>query len=563
MVSPAPKPSKIYSPLQIYGESTGCGVTCKPHFMRRMVGCDLLWLAAASCVLTLVSPSTVHQGYGSPRNSSNPELDCGVPNSPSVCFDPCQNYTILNDPTRSTENKELSEECDSGLQGWYRFVGDGGVKMPETCVDVNRCHTSAPMWLSGSHPLPGEGIVSHTACANWNENCCFWSSEVQVKACSGETGEYHVYKLQGTPECSLRYCTDPSTAPKKCEITCRPEEECVFQNNSWSCVCRQDLHVSDTQSLQPLLDCGDDEVKVKLDKCLLRGMGFKEEILAFLNDRNCKGTMKDEPNNWVSMTSPVVANDCGNILENNGTHAIYRNTLFLGTDFIIRDFLVNVNFQCAYPLDMNISLQTALQPIVSSLNFDVGGAGVFSVKMALFQDQSYTNPYEGTEVLLPVEAKLYVGALLSRGDTSTFKLLLTNCYATPSEDRNDPVKYFIIRNRCPNQRDSTINVQENGVSSESRFSVQMFMFAGNYDLVFLHCEVYLCDSTTEQCQPSCSTSQLRSSGPAIDYSRVLDLGPITKRSAPTSNASNGIPHTTGFLLSWPMFFLPVFLALRF
>lgn len=54
---------------------------------------------------------------------------------------------------------------------------------------------------------------------------------------------------------------------------------------------------------------------------------------------------------------------------------------------------------------------------------------------------------------------------------------------------------------CPNQYDSTIHVEENGVSSESRFSVQMFMFAGNYDLVFLHCEIHLCDSLNEQCQP--------------------------------------------------------------
>lgn len=274
-------------------------------------------------------------------------------------------------------------------------------------------------------------------------------------------------------------------------------------------------------------------------------------------------SLQDEPNNWVSMTSPVVANYCGNILEKNGTHAIYRNTLSLATDFIIRDFRVNVNFQCAYPLDMSVSLETALQPIVSSLTVDVDGAGEFNVKMALFQDQSYTNPYEGAEVLLPVESILYVGVLLNRGDTSRFKLLLTNCYATPSEDRHDPVKYFIIKNRCPNQRDSTINVRENGVSSESRFSVQMFMFAGNYDLVFLHCEVYLCDSTTEQCQPSCSTNRLRSSGPAIDYNRVLDLGPITKRSAQSSATSKGTPHTTGFLLAWPMFFLPVFLALLF
>lgn len=44
-------------------------------------------------------------------------------------------------------------------------------------------------------------------------------------------------------------------------------------------------------------------------------------------------------------------------------------------------------------------------------------------------------------------------------------------------------------------------MEENGVSSESRFSVQMFMFAGNYDLVFLHCEVNLCDSTNEECEP--------------------------------------------------------------
>lgn len=147
--------------------------------------------------------------YGSPSNRSNPDLDCGSPDSPSPgnCFDPCQNHTVLDDPTRSTENTELVKECDDELHGWYRFVGDGGVKIPETCVDVYRCHTSSPMWLDGRHPILGDGIVSRRACANWNENCCYWSSDVQVKTCSGVSGEYYVYKLQGTPECHLRYCT--------------------------------------------------------------------------------------------------------------------------------------------------------------------------------------------------------------------------------------------------------------------------------------------------------------------------------------------------------------------
>lgn len=55
--------------------------------------------------------------------------------------------------------------------------------------------------------------------------------------------------------------------------------------------------------------------------------------------------------------------------------------------------------------------------------------------------------------------------------------------------------------RCPNTLDTTIQVMENGESPQGRFSVQMFRFAGNYDLVYLHCEVYLCDSVNEECKP--------------------------------------------------------------
>lgn len=59
-------------------------------------------------------------------------------------------------------------------------------------------------------------------------------------------------------------------------------------------------------------------MKVKLDKCLLGGLGFKEEIIAYLNNRNCSRIMQNEPNNWVSTTSPVVAGDCGNTVEVSG-----------------------------------------------------------------------------------------------------------------------------------------------------------------------------------------------------------------------------------------------------
>lgn len=94
--------------------------------------------------------------------------------------------------------------CDSDKHGWYRFVGDGGVRMPETCVPILRCQTEAPMWLNGTHPTLKEGIVTRTACAHWSGNCCLWKTQVLVKACPGE---FYVYQLERTPECNLRYCT--------------------------------------------------------------------------------------------------------------------------------------------------------------------------------------------------------------------------------------------------------------------------------------------------------------------------------------------------------------------
>lgn len=524
--------------------------------MDRMACSYILWLAWVSCLLT--PAATQQQDH---RNHSyRLDLDCGAHGTPEaqICFDPCQNYTLLNDPSRSTEYQSDEPTCDNNLNGWYRFVGTGGVRMPEACVPQFRCQAAAPMWLSGSHPTVEEGIVSRTACAHWSSNCCLWKKDMLVKACSGG---YHVYRLQGTPDCDLRYCTDHSTAQALCDKTCRPEEECRLQNGVWGCFCRKDLNVTEAHALQHRLSCGDEEMKVSLDSCQLGGLGFGDEVSVYVQDQNCSSIMQKEDDNWMSVTIPTQAAACGNILEKNETHAIYKNTLSLVNNFIIRDKILKVNFQCAYPLDMRVSLEMALQPIVSTMNINMSGDGEFTVRMALFQDPNYRYPYEGERVVLPVDSMLYVGAMLERGDTSHFKLLLRNCYGTPSKDRNDPVKYFIIKNSCPNQFDATVSVVENGVSSTSRFAVQMFMFAGNYDLVFLHCEVHLCDPLNEQCEPSCFRSQLRGEVEAIDPSKVLDLGPIARKGGSPLGVISGSPSTAGFLAAWTILLLPLLLAI--
>lgn len=85
--------------------------------------------------------------------------------------------------------------------------------------------------------------------------------------------------------------------------------------------------------------------------------------------------------------------------------------------------------------------------LYSALNISLGGTGKFTVRMALFQSPTYTQPYQGPSVMLSTEAFLYVGTMLDGGDLSRFVLLMTNCYATPSSNSTDPVKYFIIEDR--------------------------------------------------------------------------------------------------------------------
>ncbi|XP_064150989.1 uromodulin [Loxodonta africana] len=483
-----------------------------------------------------------------------PELDClPAEGGARVCADPCQEHLTLDEYWRSAEYW-AGYTCDLGLSGWYRFVGQGGVRLPETCVPVLRCNTAAPMWLNGTHPSSDEGIVNRTACAHWSGHCCLWDAPVQVKAC---TGGYYVYNLSPPPECHLAYCTDPRSVEGTCE-ECSIEEDCISDNGRWYCQCKQDFNISDISHLEPRLQCGANDIKVSLGKCQLESLGF-EKIYMYLQDNQCLGFNERSDRDWVSVVTPTQDGPCGTVMTRNETHATYSNTLYLADEIIIRDLNIKINFACSYPLDMKVSLQTSLQPMVSSLNISVGGTGMFIVRMALFQTPAYTLPYQGSTVALSTEAFLYVGTILDGGDLSRFALLMTNCYATPSSNSTDPVKYFIIRDSCPRTQDSTIQVVENGESPQGRFSVQMFRFAGNYDLVYLHCEVYLCDTVNEKCKPTCSGTRFHSGGP-IDQTRVLNLGPITRKNV-QAIVSRAAPGCSGLLKTWLLLFLSATLTL--
>ena len=69
-------------------------------------------------------------------------------------------------------------------------------------VQVNRCSSHAPGWLSTAHPSEDDGIVNGTVCFHWFSSCCHWLTNIRVRNCS----EFYVYELGPPPTCRLRYC---------------------------------------------------------------------------------------------------------------------------------------------------------------------------------------------------------------------------------------------------------------------------------------------------------------------------------------------------------------------
>lgn len=150
--------------------------------------------------------------------------------------------------------------------------------------------------------------------------------------------------------------------------------------------------------------------------------------------------------------------------------------------------------------------------------------------MALYKNSSYKHPYRQGEVVLTTRDVLYVGVFVVGADSNHLILMLNKCYATPSRDSNDKLRYFIIEGGCQNLKDNTIGIEENGVSLTCRFHVTVFKFIGDYDEVHLHCAVSLCDSEKYSCKINCPQHRRSASAFAQEaHEQILSVGPIRRK----------------------------------
>ena len=129
----------------------------------------------------------------------------------------CDDYFVLNDPTRNLEYLVSDMYCDNlgfsykspGWQGaaWYRMAEPAGTTIPEEPVDVYHCNTRYPGWLNGHHPATAGETINGKVCFNNGVKSCFKETQIQIKHCTS----YYLYYLVDAPYCTYRYCSTSTT----------------------------------------------------------------------------------------------------------------------------------------------------------------------------------------------------------------------------------------------------------------------------------------------------------------------------------------------------------------
>jgi len=147
------------------------------------------------------------------------------------------------------------------------------------------------------------------------------------------------------------------------------------------------------------------------------------------------------------------------------------------------------------------------KPSNRKLVFSDQGQGNFTLSLDMFPDKRFVSPYmkDDFPVAVVLRKLLFFEVSVASNDKQ-LSIVADRCFATPTQDQKNPLKYEFIRTGCPN--DVTVKYHDAPSASAQRFSLEAFEFIADHPFVFVHCHVVVCNASdpSSKCARSCSPS---------------------------------------------------------
>ncbi|XP_065596922.1 uromodulin-like 1 [Cyrtonyx montezumae] len=217
--------------------------------------------------------------------------------------------------------------------------------------------------------------------------------------------------------------------------------------------------------------------------------------------------------------------ECGTEVETNVTNTIVKTILRNdgSAQGVIRHLKVASPIHCVFQNDLLTSSGYTAEGIYTIFE-DLHGSGYFRTEMQLFIGNSPIP--KNFSVSASDDVLIEVG--IHRAD-SKLKVVLTDCWATPTNNSVDPLSFAFINNSCPIPNTYT-TLLENGNSSKAQFKLKIFSFVNN-SVVYLHCKIRICMETPgSTCRTRCHAARSLKTGEFVATHRT-SWGPLCRSAA--------------------------------
>ena len=180
---------------------------------------------------------------------------------------------------------------------------------------------------------------------------------------------------------------------------------------------------------------------VIIPKSLLRGLD--REHLRLL-DTTCKAT---ETSTHFSLTTPL--SGCKTTRRQTPTDIVYSNAVLeIPIDFddvVTRVRKIEIPFSCFYSNDGMVS-SVGWKSKDRRLVFSGQGQGNYTLSLNAFPDKRFISPYTNGDfpVAVALRKTLYFEVSVT-SDDKLLSIIAERCYATPTHDLKNPLKYEFIK----------------------------------------------------------------------------------------------------------------------
>jgi len=267
----------------------------------------------------------------------------------------------------------------------------------------------------------------------------------------------------------------------------------------------------------PLLFCEPTKIIVNITKAYLRSQRLEindPQQIHFNNNPNCFA--QEQGNAYIlSLYHPFTS--CGTDLQHTTEDYIYTNLVVLDKKNGAGVILDILEMRCIYE-DKYVVSSGPITPTKNTLQFETF-YGKFEADMKLYESDRFDeNSKLSDRPSVMLGQKVYVGVSLhvpkmSQDSDYVDDLTVTvkNCYANDNSDFKLMERYhYLVSGMCASPEDDTVDIYANGqqYSKEARFSFDMFRFRKGLEYIYLHCEIKLCNITSEVCEGDLETQPL-------------------------------------------------------